>query len=60
MEEKKFYLVQHDYTPNCWLLSDEEFIKAAEEEGSVFTEKEFVQAFNEDDVSSVTQILRII
>lgn len=60
MEEKKFYLVQCENTSNIWLLSDKEFKKIAEDEESVFTQEEFVQAFNEEDISSDTQILRII
>jgi len=63
-KEKRYYLANPDNCEDDNLClnscSDEEFITEAENHGTVYTEQNFVVAFNEGYVSSETQFLRII
>lgn len=67
--EKKYYLVQvslgeiffgEEPESDPWTMSDEEFKETAENEGRVYTQEQFVKAFNNETLSNVTQILRIL
>lgn len=62
-KEKRFYLVNVDNTDeetNFMFCSDEEFMIEAENQGTVFTEQGFVNAFNKDDgIASFSQYLRV-
>ena len=61
--EKRFYLVNleeglgNDF---YWDWSDKKFMRIAEEQGNVYSEKGFVSAFNNDEFSSLSCALRII
>jgi len=58
--EKKFYLVNADNYDNIYLMSDEEFMDIAEENGDVYSMEGFQEAFNMEDVSTANQFLRIL
>lgn len=62
-KEKRFYLVNVDNTDeetNFMSCSDEEFMIEAENQGTVFTEQGFINAFNKDDgIASFSQYLRV-
>ena len=41
-------------------LTDEEFIEQSEKQGTVYTLQGFATAFNEEEISSSTQVIRIL
>ena len=60
--EKKVYLIDI-FKTKCSApdqLSDEAFIKEATENGFVYTLKEFEKAFNDEEINSSTDIIRIL
>ena len=60
MKEKRFYLVSMNFHDNIREMSDEEFIKASESDGSVYSEAGFIDDFNLNNVSPSIQFLRIL
>lgn len=67
MKEKKYYLVnteslddlvetQEDFDA----IPNEKFMAMAEKQGTVYSEKEFVEAFNMDEIYSPTMLLKIL
>ena len=60
MKEKRFYLVSMNFHDNITEMSDEDFIKASEIDGTVYSEAGFIEDFNLNNVSPSTQFLRIL
>lgn len=63
VKETKVYLINdNNYTgtKHTNALTDEEFMDIAEEQGNVYSLKGFEEAFNNDDVSSVCEYIRIL
>lgn len=60
--EKRFYLIPHDMETGIDLIncSNEEFITLAEEQGKVYLSDGFVSDFNNEEINSTTDQLRII
>lgn len=54
----KVYVLQS--TQKTVWLSDEDFMELAEEEGSVYSLYGFMKAFNEQEVSTSTDCIKII
>jgi len=58
--ETRVYVVDsynEDYAP---IMNDDDFMTLAEEQGRVYTLLTFQEAFNNEDVSSSTDVIRII
>ena len=63
MKELRFYLVNPDWIDSpidLYDLSDEEFIELSEKQGTVYSITRFESAFNNEDINSFTQFLRIL
>lgn len=67
MKEKRYYLVnieslydlvetQEDFDA----IPNEKFMAMAEKQGTVYSEKGFVEAFNTDEIYSPTMLLKIL
>lgn len=57
--ELRFYLVEiNDSEEDVTSLSDEKFIELAEELGFVYSLEGFIEAFNDSDVNTNTDIMR--
>ena len=63
MKEKRYYLIDCNETEiesPLADLSDDEFMTEAENQGNVYTESSFVDAFNDECVSCFILCLRVI
>lgn len=62
MKEFRVYVVDvHSDTDELIpLLSDQEFMNVAEDNGTVYTLQGFQQAFNNDEINSSEEFIRII
>lgn len=63
--EKRYYIVNPDKSEKINQgrvhdISDNEFISEAENQGTVFTEKYFVYAFNHNEIDIENSYIRII
>ena len=62
-KEQRFYLISMDEVVNFAYLplsSDEAIMRIAEQSGTVYSLKGFIEAFNESAVSADTMYLRVI
>jgi len=60
-EEIRVYLVDSMNEVENWdELPNDEFIRMAEEEGKVYSLQGFVKAFNEEEINSSIDFIRII
>lgn len=59
MKEKRYYIV-NIYKADKNYINDEQFMEMAEEQGSVYSEKGFQDAFNSFEINTKTDVLRII
>lgn len=57
IETRVYVLGVDDYTPT---LTDDEFIKMAEEQGTVYTLNGFQAAFNRQEINTATQFVRFV
>lgn len=60
MKEIRAYLIHIDSCDNYDLLSDDEFMDIAEEQGTVYSLKGFAQAFNNEMIDDLNYWLRFI
>ena len=63
MKEKRYYLIDCNETEiesPLADLSDDEFMTEAENQGNVYTESSFIDAFNDESVSCFILYLRVI
>lgn len=62
METKVYVVNTNDYefddSPRTW--DDEKFMTEAEKQGSVYSLKGFQEAFNDEEINSAVDIIRII
>jgi hypothetical protein len=65
--EKRYYVIDLDKADSKFIVSmtdggigDKRFMRIAEQQGTVYSEEGFVEAFNWSDINSFTQVLRII
>lgn len=58
--ETRVYVVDVDFTDCYAILSDDEFMKLAEEQGRVYTIQGFQEAFNLEEINSSIDTIRFI
>lgn len=61
MKETRVYVINVDEIEGDYLeLTNDEFIEEAENQGTVYTIDNFVIAFNNEDINTFTQVIRIL
>ena len=61
MEELKVYVINIDNVENeNFPITNEEFIEEAKKQKSIYSLKDFEQAFNWDEINSFTQVIKIL
>jgi hypothetical protein len=58
--ETRVYVVDADFNDYYAILSDDEFIKLAKEQGRVYTIQGFQEAFNLEAINSSIDVIRFI
>lgn len=63
-KEKRYYVISYDELEDedieLHKIPDDEFQTLAEANGRIYTESGFVEAFNQEEVNTVVDILRIV